>query len=78
MAPTDYLNDLKGAIQLNHAVNDDVVNIGYSRNLNQILDKTSVPHELNEYSGGGHNISNPGFTPAMQDTVDFFEKYLKN
>lgn len=78
VAPTDYLNDLKGAIQLNHAVNDDVVNIGYSRNLNQILDKTSVPHELNEYSGGGHNISNPGFTPAMQDTVDFFEKYLKN
>ncbi len=77
VAPTDYLGDLKGAIQLNHAVNDDVVNIGYSRDLNQVLGNTQTPHELNEFPDGGHNISNPGFTPAMQKTVEFFNKYLK-
>lgn len=77
VAITNYLNDLKGAVQLNHAVNDDVVSIEYSRNLNKILDGTSIIHELNEYQSGGHNITNPSFTPAMQNTVEFFNKYLK-
>ncbi len=76
VAPANYLNDLKGAIQLNHAVDDDVVSIEYSRNLNNLLSQTSVPHEFNEYSSGGHNITNPSFTPAMQNTVNFFKKYL--
>ena len=76
VAATNYLNDLKGAIQLDHAVNDDVVNIEYSRGLNALLDKTNIPHELHEYPSGGHNISDPSFGPAMQNTVDFFKKYL--
>lgn len=77
VAPTNYLEDLKGAVQLNHAVNDNVVNIGYSRDLDHLLDKTSVPHELHEYASGGHNISGASFNAAMQRTVDFFKKYLK-
>lgn len=76
VAATNYLQDFKGAIQLNHAVDDDVVNIGYSRGLNGILDKTQIPHELNEFPNGGHNITDPSFTPAMQKTVEFFKKYL--
>ncbi|OGH06571.1 MAG: hypothetical protein A2W22_02830 [Candidatus Levybacteria bacterium RBG_16_35_11] len=74
---TNYLNDIKGAIQINHAVDDSVVNIGYSRNLNSLLDKTTIPHELIEYSSGGHNISGASFNQAMQNTVEFFNKYLK-
>lgn len=73
---TNYLTDIKGAIQLNHAADDSVVNIGYSRDLASLLDKTSIPHELNEYSGGGHNITGSFFTQAMQNTVEFFKKYL--
>lgn len=77
VAATNYLGDLKGAIQLNHAVDDTTVNIGYSRDLNALLNKTKVPHELNEYPTGGHNISGAYFTEAMQNTVRFFDKYLK-
>lgn len=76
VAPTNYLSDIRGAIQLNHAVNDDVVSIDYSRNLNSILDKTQIPHELHEYPSGGHNITGPSFTEAMQNTVNFFKKHL--
>jgi uncharacterized protein len=76
VAATNYLNDYKGAIQLNHAVNDDVVNIGYSRGLNEILNRTSVIQELNEYQSGGHNINGQAFSSAMKNTVDFFKKYL--
>lgn len=76
LAPTNYLSDLKGAIQINHAIDDDVVNIGYSRDLIKLLDATSVPHQLNEYPSGGHNITGSSFTQAMQNTVSFFNKYL--
>ncbi len=76
VAPTNYLNDLKGAIQLDHAVDDETVDIGYSRDLNSLLDKTSVPHEFYEYPNGGHNISGNNFTLAMQRTVEFFKRYL--
>lgn len=74
--PVNYLSDYKGAIQLNHAVDDDVVDIRYSRGLNEILNKTQIPHEFNEFLNGGHNITDPSFTPAMQKTVEFFKKYL--
>lgn len=77
VTPINYLSDFKGAIQLNHAVDDDVVNIGYSRDLNEILEKTQIPHELHEYPTGGHNIKGEYFEEAMQNTVDFYNKYLK-
>lgn len=76
VAPTSYLNDLKGAVQIHHAVDDAVVNIGYSRNLADLLDRTAVPHELYEYSNGGHNITGGSFNLAMERTVEFFRKYL--
>lgn len=76
VAPTNYLSDIQGAIQLNHAVDDDVVTIKYSRNLNSILNSTQIVHELQEYPSGGHNISGASFNTAMQNTVDFFKKYL--
>lgn len=76
VAPTSYLNDLKGAIQIHHALDDETVNIGYSRNLNKLLDDTLVEHSLNEYQSGGHNISGASFTLAMERTVDFFKKHL--
>jgi dipeptidyl aminopeptidase/acylaminoacyl peptidase len=73
---TNYLNDIKGAIQLNHAVDDPVVSIQYSRNLDQLLSNTSVSHELNEYPSGGHNISGASFISAMEKTVAFFKQHL--
>jgi len=77
VVPTNYLDGLSGAIQLNHAVNDDVVNIEYSRNLDKILNGTNIDHELNEYQSGGHNISGGAFNQAMQNTVRFFNENLK-
>lgn len=73
---TNYLSNIKGAIGLFHAVDDSVVNVEYSRNLNTILDTTAIVHELHEYPSGGHNISGSSFTKAMQATVDFYKKNL--
>ncbi len=76
VAPTSFLSEIKGAIQIHHAVDDTVVSIGYSRDLLTLLDKTSVPHEFFEYESGGHDIEGENFQLAMQRTVDFFKKYL--
>lgn len=77
VAPTNYLTELKGAIQIHHAINDDVVNIGYSRDLMALLDNTNVPHTLFEYPSGGHNLEGISFNLAMQRTVEFFRQYLR-
>ena len=77
VAPTNYLGDLKGAIQIHHAIDDGAVNIGYSRDFIKLLDQTSIPHELFEYPSGGHNINGSSFISAMQRTVEFFNKYLE-
>lgn len=73
---TNYLDGVKGAVQLNHAVDDSVVSIEYSRNLINVLDGTKIVHELNEFSTGGHNISGTNFGKAMQNTIEFFDEHL--
>jgi uncharacterized protein len=76
VAATNYLNDMQGALEIHHAVNDDVVSINYSRDLMKLMDGTAVPHQLHEYQSGGHNISGGSFTQAMQRTVEFFKEKL--
>lgn len=74
---TNYLEGVVGAVQIDHALNDNVVSIDYSRNLMEILNNSEIIHKLNEYPSGGHNLEGATFAPAMQETVDFFTQYLK-
>lgn len=76
VAPSNYLKDLKGAIELHHAVDDSVVSVEYSRNLNKLLDETQVEHSLFEYPSGGHNLEGSSFSQAMSRAVDFFKLNL--
>jgi len=76
VAVTEYLDDLKGAVEVHHAVDDNVVSIEYSRNLMRLLGETQVPHKLHEYQSGGHNIDGTSFTTAMQRTVEFYKEEL--
>jgi dipeptidyl aminopeptidase/acylaminoacyl peptidase len=77
VVPTNFIDGISGAIQINHAADDSVVNIGYSRNLISILDTTQIIHQLNEYPSGEHNITGISFDKAMQNTVEFFKTYLR-
>jgi uncharacterized protein len=76
LAPTNYLSELQGSIQIHHAVDDNVVDIRYSRDLSALLEKASVEHEFYEYQSGGHNISDASFTTAMERTVEFYKNNL--
>ena len=74
---TNYLEEITGAVGLIHAVDDNVVSISYSRNLNSILDNTNIPHELVEFATGGHNLMGSSFSSALQKTDEFFARYIK-
>lgn len=78
VAPTNYLEGVAGAVQLHHAVDDKVVNIGYSRDLKPTLDDFGIVNEIYEYQSGGHNLSGSAFTQAMKRTVEFFHAQLEN
>lgn len=73
---TENINYLKYPLQIHHAKNDDVVNIGYSKDLGDVLKSNNKTYEVYEYDGGGHNITSPYFEKAMERTVEFFKKSL--
>lgn len=73
---TAHLDLLQAPVQLHHAVNDDVVNIGYSRDLAAALNTAGKPYEFWDYDGGGHNINSPYFEQAIQRTIAFFQANL--
>lgn len=73
---TQNINYLKYPIQIHHSINDNVVNIGYSKDLESVLKNNNKLFEYYEYPGGGHNISGVYFNQAMERTVKFFQKNL--
>jgi dipeptidyl aminopeptidase/acylaminoacyl peptidase len=75
--PTNYLEDVNTALQLHHAVNDQVVDIRYSRNIAAILNGSDIDVQFYEYQNGGHNITGGSFSSAMERTAVFFKEKLK-
>jgi uncharacterized protein len=63
-------------IQIHHAEDDTVVNIGYSFDLAAVLQENEKPYEFYTYEGGGHNLISPYFDQAMLRTVEFFKNNL--
>ncbi len=74
---TENLQYLNAPIQLDHAVNDNVVSVKYSEDLEKALKGANKQVELFTYQGGGHNIDSPYFEAAMKNTVRFFKDNLK-
>jgi predicted esterase len=73
---TAHIDWLQTPLQIHHAVDDAVVNIGYARDLAAVLEATGKPFELHEYASGGHNLQSPAFEEAMQRTIEFYRSHL--
>jgi dipeptidyl aminopeptidase/acylaminoacyl peptidase len=73
---TENINFLNSPLQLHHAQDDTVVNIGYSFDLASVLQENGKQYEFYSYEGGGHNLISPYFDQAMQRTVEFFRDNL--
>ncbi len=73
---TENIELLQRPLQIHHAEDDPVVNIGYSIGLATALQEHGKEYEFYTYEGGGHNLVSPYFDQAMRRTVEFFRDNL--
>jgi uncharacterized protein len=77
IAPISYVKDVSGPLQLHHATTDEEVPYLFSQKLDTALKNAGKTVEFYSYEGDNHNISN-NLTLALQRSVEFFDKYVKN
>lgn len=71
-----YLKDISGPVQLHHGTADSSVPVEFSEKLDKELKVSGRTSEFFVYQGDDHNLSaNLGI--ALQRSVEFFDKYLK-
>lgn len=71
-----YLEEISGPIQLHHGTADDSVPYEFSEQLANQLDSANQTGELYLYQGDDHDITS-NFGIAMQRSIEFFDKYVK-
>lgn len=76
--PNYYLQDIQAPMQLDVGLADEEVPYQFSEGLNSRLQQAGKTVEYFTYEGADHNISGESFNTAMQNSLDFFDKYLKN
>ena len=77
IAAISFVNEISGPIQLHHGISDVEVPLLFSQKLEEALKNAKKPVELYTYEGDDHNISN-NLGLALDRSVSFFDKYLKN
>ncbi len=75
--PMTYLKDITAPIQIQHGTADEEVPYILSQKLDSALKNAGKTVEFYSYEGDDHNLSN-NLNTALQRSVDFFDKYLKN
>jgi dipeptidyl aminopeptidase/acylaminoacyl peptidase len=76
ISSNSYLSDLSGPIQLHHSTGDHSVPFEFSQTLSQQIKTAGKTVEFYSYPGDDHNIAN-SFGTAMQRSIQFFDKYVK-
>ena len=72
-----YLSDISGPVQIHHGTNDESVPHAFSEKLQDKAKSAGKVSELYIYEGDDHNLSQ-NFNTAMNRSVAFFDKYLKD
>ncbi|MGB8646894.1 MAG: alpha/beta fold hydrolase [Anaerolineae bacterium] len=76
VSPNSYVADIAGPVQLDVGGSDEEVPVEFSQELYGQLQAAGKTAEFYTYPGSDHNISQ-GFALAMQRTIAFFDKYVK-
>lgn len=71
-----FLSDISGPVQLHHGTADASVPVRFSQKLERQLKEKGKTVEYYEYPGDDHNITS-NFGTAMQRSIEFFDKYVK-
>lgn len=77
IAPISFVKDISGPVQIHHGTEDGDVPVLFSDRLNEALKNAGKEVEYFTYPGDDHNIS-ANLGVALERSVAFFDKYLKN
>jgi len=77
ISPISFVNDISAPIQIQHGTADEEVPLLFSQKLDEALKNAGKTVEFFTYEGDNHNLSN-NLNIALQRSVEFFDKYLKN
>lgn len=77
ISPIYYVKDISGPVQIHHGLADETVPWEFSESLYKALEAEEKPVEYFTYPGGDHNLSGRAFTPAIQRSLAFFDRYIK-
>jgi len=77
ISANSYLKDVSGPIQIHHSTTDEEVPLEFSKMLYDELLANNKVAEFYTYEGDNHNISH-NFSLAMQRSIEFFDRYVKN
>lgn len=77
ISANSFLTDVSGPIQIHHGTSDTSVPVEFSEKLDQQLKDAGKESELFIYQGDDHNLAN-NLGVALNRSVEFFDRYLKN
>jgi dipeptidyl aminopeptidase/acylaminoacyl peptidase len=77
ISPINYL-DLGPPLSIHHGTSDLVVPYQWSEDLFKAAQEQGVVAELYLYPGAGHTFYEADWDLAMERTLEFFDKYVKN
>lgn len=72
-----FLTDISGPVQIHHGTADSSVPVAFSETLQEKMEAAGKESELYIYEGDDHDIT-ANFGIAMERSVAFFDKYLKD
>lgn len=73
-SPSKYYNWIKAPIEIDQGANDMEVPIWWSDNLVKTLEKDKINVAYNTYVGADHNLLPSGWSKAVANDIDFFNK----
>lgn len=77
LSANNYLAEISGPVQIHHGTADTSVPVEFSQNLEKQLEAAGKEVEYFEYPGDDHDIT-ANFNIAIQRSVEFFDKHVKN
>lgn len=77
ISANSYLKDISGPLQLHHGTADSMVPLIFSQKLARQMKEAAQEVKLHIYEADDHNLVN-NLTVALNRSVEFFDKYLKD
>lgn len=77
ISPIFFVEDISGPVQIHHGTDDESVPWEFSKSLNDAMTAAGKDVEYYTYEGADHNLAGSAFTSAMQRSIEFFDRILK-